>query len=479
MISKNGKYQFYPNEDDSSFALKIPLMKKCRNYWRTFHKELRLRNRSTLNRIKKNEYFDLHHTLVCLNNCLKECKVENIKKRKMPSSIEGLNCDQINDFLFASQRLTNRLLNQYDLINKFKKLNIGLIVNCEEEGEHPCCGDTYYEGLDKSGFSYSKEELKKNGIHVLNSPWVDFTMPDSFILMIKIIKTMYYYIHTLNKKIFVHCHAGFGRTAMVLVCYLIYAQKLECENARKEVRKGARKRCLNPGLQFTYCQEFAKYLEISRENFFKNKKDINIFKINEKILHVGNYKFIYFNDNYYKEYVPIFLLYIFDRIIQIKKEKKIDEKTLYNSLISKENNKADQLKIEELIKEINKYNWDSLNKYEDLKILGKLLFKWLNNSINYVINPEEISLIDENNYLFEYKRLKNSLQKIIECIGKFLYLIKDIINNSNFDNNYSKEFIEIFIPSLLGNPINDGINKNTEKLLNLIVISINNYYQIK
>lgn len=38
MISKNGKYQFYPNEDDSSFALKIPLMKKCRNYWRTFIK---------------------------------------------------------------------------------------------------------------------------------------------------------------------------------------------------------------------------------------------------------------------------------------------------------------------------------------------------------------------------------------------------------------------------------------------------------
>ena len=479
MLSKNGKFIFYTKDDDSLFTSRIPLMKRRKNYWITFQKELRLRNRSALNRIKKNEYFDLHHALLCLNICRKKCAVEGLKRRKLPPSIEGLNCDQINDYLFASQRLTNKILKENDLINKFKKLNIGLIVNCQEEGEHPCCGDTYYTGLDKSGFSYSIEDLKKNDIQVINSAWVDLTVPDSFILLIKIAKTMYYYIHTLNKKVIVHCHAGYGRTAITLVCYLIYAQKLDSENARKEIRKGGRKRCLNPGPQYSYCQEFGKYLEILRENFFKNKKDINIFKISEKLLDVGNYKFTYFNDNNYKEYVPIFLLYIFDRIIQIKKEKKIEEKTLYNALISKENNEEEELKIEELIKEINKYNWDSLNKYEDLKILGKLLFKWLNNSINYVINPEEITLIDENNYSLEYKKLKNSLQKIIECIGKFLYLIKDDSNNSNINNSNSKEFIDIFIPSLLGYSLNDGKNKNIEKLINLIDISINNFYQNK
>ena len=36
------------------------------------------------------------------------------------------------------------------------------------------------------------------------------------------------------------------------------------------------------------------------------------------------------NDNNYKDYVPIFLLYIFDAIIQIKTEKKLDDKTINN-----------------------------------------------------------------------------------------------------------------------------------------------------
>ena len=145
--------------------------------------------------------------------------------------------------------------------------------------------------------------------------------------MIKIVKEMYYYIHTLNKKVIVHGHAGMGRTGITLACYKIFEKKIDAEKARKEISVGDRKSCLKLRKQFAYCQEFEKFLEISRQNFFeKNKKDITIFKINEKMLDVGNYKFFYFNDKNYIEYVPIFLLYIFDKIIKIKTEKKYDAK---------------------------------------------------------------------------------------------------------------------------------------------------------
>ena len=32
--------------------------------------------------------------------------------------------------------------------------------------------------------------------------------------MVKIVKKMYYYIHTLNKKVIAHCHVGMGRTGI-------------------------------------------------------------------------------------------------------------------------------------------------------------------------------------------------------------------------------------------------------------------------
>ena len=469
MLNKNGKYKFFQKDDLFSLSYRMPLIKRNREYLKLFKEESKLRSRSTKIRIKYMKNLDLHHITLCLNVCTKNCKMENFKARKIPPSIDGLNCDQINDNLFASQRLSNQLMKKYDLINKLNDLNIGLIVNCEEEGEHPLC-TPFDDSLDPCGFAYSIDELEKNNIHVLKCGWTDFIAPDSFYHMIEIVKKMYYYIHNLNKKILVHCHAGFGRTAITLACYLIFDKKLNAENARKEIRKGARKMCLGGGVQYNYCQEFSEYLKLLRENFFeKNKKDITIFKINEKLLDVGNHKFIYFNDKKYKDNVPLFLLYIFDRIIQIKKDQNIDEITLNKLLINKEIDEGEENNIKNMIKEINNYNWDVINKCNDLKILGRLLFKWLNNSINYVVNINEISQNELSNSI-SFESLKDNTKNIIQCIGHFISLIKGEKNESNLNL-----FNEIFIPSLLGynqlNEYNDkDKQKNIEKLKGFINI---------
>ena len=462
MLDKNGKYKFYQKDEWSSMFYRRALMKRNREFLSFRNNEIKLRNRSTKDKIKSNDYFSFNNIYFCLINCKKNCKYEDYKKRKMPTPIEGLNCDQIDDYLYASQRLTNQLIKKYDLIKKFKELNIGLIVNCEEEGEHPYCGTAYHDGLDKNGFSYSTVELEKNGITVLSCGWTDFIPPDSFYHMIKIVKKMYYFTHSLKKKILVHCHAGIGRTATALACYKMFSQKLNSIEARQEVRKGARKMCLSGGKLFTYIQEFGKYLEISRENFFKkNKKDIIIFKINEKILDVGNYKFCYFNDKKYIDNVPLFLLYIFDRIIQLKNKNKIDDKTMNILLSDKVIKKEEENIIERIKKEINKYNWESINKIEDIKILGKLLFAWLNNSINYVINPKDISFNstkDGNSYILE--KNKSPTKEIINCITIFLNLIK---SNKDDKNENFKEFLEIFIPFLLGYSLEEINDKNKQE----------------
>ena len=165
MQSKYGKYICYQKDDLYSFSFRIPLMKRKKEYFKTFNTDFKLRNRSTINKTKSNENIDLRHTILCLDACTKRCTMKNYKKRKISSSIEGLNYYKINDNLYASQRLSNQLIKEYDLINKLKSLNIGLLINCEEEGEHPCCGTPYNDGLDQNGFAYSTIELENNNVH--------------------------------------------------------------------------------------------------------------------------------------------------------------------------------------------------------------------------------------------------------------------------------------------------------------------------
>ena len=474
MLDNKGNYKFYTKDDSNSMLYRRPLMKRNKQYVTNFKvNEIILRSRSTKNKNIPCHNFPLRHYFVCLNKCKKACKYENYKLRKIPTSIEGLNCDQIDDYLYASQRLTNRLIKEYDLVNKLKELNVGLIVNCQEKGEHPYCGTVYKDGLDENGFSYSTDELEKNGIHVLFCGWVDFAAPESFSHMIKIVKEMHYCIHGLHKKVLVHCHAGLGRTGSSLACYKIFSEKLNAENARKEIRKGTRKASLGEGKLYTYVQEFSKYLEISRENFFKkNKKDITIFKINEKLFDVGNnYKFIYFNDKKTIDNVPIFLLYIFDRIIEIKNSQKIDEKKMNFLLLSKDinDNKVEEI-VENIMKEINNYNWESIKKIEDIKILTKLLFKWLNNSINYVINPKEISMVNFDDYLADSDKLKDQTKEVLKCIKLFLDLVKD---SKSEGNENIKDFLEIFVPCLLG-----YTSRDNNKLMEENISKINKYFNL-
>ena len=467
MLIKNDNYTF-PLKDDlnsfyyykSHFKRKIESLKEAEP---STKEEIKLRNHSTKNKQNTNENFPLHDIILCLSLCVKKCKFENYIYRKIPTPIEGLNCDIIDENLFASQRLSNRVINKFNLVNKLKELNVGLIVNTEEKGEHPLCGDCHDDGLDISGFSYSISLLEKNGIDVLLCGWKDLTIPPSFNHLIKIVKKMYYYINTLNKKIIVHCHAGFGRTAIVLACYKIFTKKVSANNARKLIRKGGRSHCLGSIIQFNYCKEFAKYLEIIRENFFeKNKKNLKIFKINEKMLNVGEFKFKNFKKEKYIEHVPIFLLYIFDRIIEIKNNSKNDENNLYNMLLNYNNiSKEDEKLIEKLKSEINLYNWEIIQKIDDLKILGHLLFNWMNHSINYVLNQKDIEDIDKNNCIQNLDNCKEPTKTIIQCISEFINLIRV---KEDAEKN-EKLFLEKFIYLLLGCCSEENKNAQTKELV--------------
>ena len=84
------------------------------------------------------------------------------------------------------------------------------------------------------------------------------------------------------------------------------------------------------------------------------------------------------------------------------------------------------------------------------------MLKWLNHSINFVINPNILSNIDIKNYS---SNLDESTKTIIDCISKFISLILD---NKNENNELLKDFLIRFSP-LLFRYSSEDIKNNKEK----------------
>ena len=79
------------------------------------------------------------------------------------------------------------------------------------------CGD----GIDdKTGFSYDPEVFNNVGIAHFNFFWQDLTCPP--IQKVLVVCQTMDRIGKKGKRIFVHCHAGTGRTALVIASYLFY-----------------------------------------------------------------------------------------------------------------------------------------------------------------------------------------------------------------------------------------------------------------
>ena len=200
-------------------------------------------------------------------NCKHENYINNIKN---DNAIEGLNSNFITENVIASQRPSEILIQKYKLIQKFKELNIGLIVNLQREGEHPYCGPNAYK-LTSSGFSYNPSVFSSDDIKIKLSGWKDMSVPTSMNYMLDIVKEMSIVTIDKKNKVIVHCHAGYGRTGVVIVCYLLYNSLKDCDTVIKEV-KSKRKKCVETKNQIKYCKKFKECLNYSKNSLWGKRK---------------------------------------------------------------------------------------------------------------------------------------------------------------------------------------------------------------
>jgi hypothetical protein len=272
--------------------------------------------------------------------------------------------------------------------------------------------------------------------------------------MLNIVKLMYYYINNLNKKVFVHCHAGLGRTGTTIVCYKIFSEGVYYENAILEIRK-IRKKSVQNKKQFMFCQRFYYYIMRLKEVFTEEKCDIDFFIQNQNNLNVGKYNFNHFEYNYF---VPVILQYLVDCILNLKDKyinSVIDFYKNFNKVFSgkiRENNEEFYI----FINNINNGNYEILQKKNDIILIIELLYYWLKNCVNYCISFKSISSLSDDfqNYKSCFKEYE------LENILFFIDFFKNLKCENEEETNEKNLIMEKLFISLIGidNNNNDNIN---------------------
>nr|CDJ92436.1 Dual specificity phosphatase domain containing protein [Haemonchus contortus] len=117
-----------------------------------------------------------------------------------------------------------------EIIHNLKRKKVRAVFNLQEFGEHPSCGSGNLDG----GFSYDPERLMRNDIFYYNFPLPDFEACTPARL-VDIVTVMIYEL--TRGKVAVHCHAGHGRTGMVIAACLMLVRGMTPREAVDVVRQ--------------------------------------------------------------------------------------------------------------------------------------------------------------------------------------------------------------------------------------------------
>ncbi|XP_069162807.1 protein tyrosine phosphatase domain-containing protein 1 [Procambarus clarkii] len=167
-------------------------------------------------------------------------------------AIDGLYSHWVTDSILAMARPSTEVILSKDLVGQFLKNDIKTVINLQLAGEHHSCG----EPLQASGFSYDPSVFMENGIFYYNFGLKDYGEPTQGGLL-DMVKVMAFSLS--EGKVAVHCHAGLGRTGVLIACYLVYALRVRANDAIRYVRL-KRPNAVQTTNQIQVVQEFEQFI---------------------------------------------------------------------------------------------------------------------------------------------------------------------------------------------------------------------------
>ncbi|XP_060793109.1 protein tyrosine phosphatase domain-containing protein 1 isoform X2 [Neoarius graeffei] len=182
------------------------------------------------------------------------CKYEDPSRwSEDQQAIRGLYSSWITDNLLAMARPSTEIIERYNVIDQFQRCGLRTVVNLQRPGEHADCGNPLEPD---SGFTYRPETFMEAGIYFYNFGWNDYGVA-SLSAILDMVKVMSFSMQ--EGKIAVHCHAGLGRTGVLLACFLVFTSRMTANQAILLVRS-KRPNSIQTRGQLACVQNFAKFL---------------------------------------------------------------------------------------------------------------------------------------------------------------------------------------------------------------------------
>uniref|UniRef100_A0A3Q3KN71 Protein tyrosine phosphatase domain-containing protein 1 n=1 Tax=Monopterus albus TaxID=43700 RepID=A0A3Q3KN71_MONAL len=175
-------------------------------------------------------------------------------------AIKGLYSSWVTDHLLAMSRPSTEIIEKYNIIDQFRRNGIKSVINLQIAGEHASCGNPLEP---ESGFSYRPEVFMENNIYFYNFGWDDYGVAN-LTAVLDMVKVMAFALQ--EGKIAVHCHAGLGRTGVLLACFLAYSTRMTANQAILYVRAN-RPNSIQTRSQLRCVRQFVQFLTPLRSVF--------------------------------------------------------------------------------------------------------------------------------------------------------------------------------------------------------------------